>query len=59
MIAIMSLKLFEQLFVRADKLSRLYQGAYLFHQGDPVSSVFVIEEGLVELTDVSFRKIRR
>lgn len=50
MIAIMYQEFFDQLIVRADKLSRLDQGAYLFHQGDPVGSVFVVEEGLVELT---------
>lgn len=49
MIAIMSQKLIEQLFVRADKRRTLDQGTYLFHQGDPVNSVFVVEEGLVEL----------
>lgn len=50
MIGIMSEGFIEQLIARADKRRTLDQGTYLFHQGDPVSSVFVIEEGLVALT---------
>ncbi len=46
----MSEGFFEQLIARADKRRTLDQGTYLFHQGDPVISVFFIEEGLVELT---------
>lgn len=49
MIAIMSLNFFDQIFVKADKARLLDQGAYLFHQGDSVNSVFVVEEGRVEL----------
>lgn len=50
MIEIMSEIFVEQLIARADKRRTLDQGAYLFHQADPVRSVFVVEEGLVELT---------
>lgn len=49
MITIMSQEFFAQLFNKANKRRILDQGAYLFHQGDPVNSVFVVEEGLVEL----------
>lgn len=50
MIGIMSKDFIKQLIARANKRRTLDQGTYLFHQGDPVSSVFVIEKGLVELT---------
>lgn len=50
MIEIMSDDFVEQLIAKADKRRRLDKGSYLFRQGAPVRSVFVIEEGLVELT---------
>ena len=50
MIKIMSQIFVEQLIMRADKQRILDKDTYLFHQGDPVSSVFVVEEGFVELT---------
>lgn len=50
MIGIMSEDFVQHLIARADKRRALDQGAYLFHQGDTVSSVFVVEEGLVGLT---------
>ena len=40
----------DKLIAKAVKLSSLTQGAYLFHQDDPVRSLFVIDEGRVELT---------
>ncbi len=40
----------EHLVTKATKQRTLEQGTYLFHQGDPVRSVFVVEAGLVELT---------
>ncbi|MBC8159482.1 MAG: Crp/Fnr family transcriptional regulator [Alphaproteobacteria bacterium] len=39
-----------QLIATADKRRMLAQGTHLFHQGDRVSAIFVVEEGLVELT---------
>lgn len=39
----------DQLVSRADKPRQLDQGTRLFHQNDPVKSIFIIEEGLVEL----------
>ncbi len=49
MIKIMSESIVSQLIAMADKRRTLDQGAYLFHQCDPVSAVFVVEEGLVKL----------
>lgn len=49
MIAIMSEEFVQQLIARSNKRRTLDQGAYLFHQDDPVNSVFVVEEGLIEL----------
>ena len=49
MTGIMSEKFVEQLIAMADRRRMLSQGTYLFHQEDPISSVFVVEEGLVEL----------
>jgi len=46
----MSNKFIEHLIAKARKQRALGQGGYLFHQGDSVRSVFVIEEGLIELT---------
>ncbi len=50
MIAIMSDDFVEYLIAKASKRRTLGQDTYLFHQGDLVRSVFVVEEGLVELT---------
>jgi CRP/FNR family transcriptional regulator, dissimilatory nitrate respiration regulator len=50
MIRIMSEGFVGQLIALADKRRTLAQGTHLFHQGDKVSAVFVVEEGLVELT---------
>ncbi len=50
MIEIMFEGFVEQLIAKADKRRKLGQGAYLFHQDDPVDSVFVVEQGLIELT---------
>lgn len=50
MIGIMLENFIEQLIARADKRRTLDQGTYLFHQGDPVSSVFVVDDGLIELS---------
>ena len=45
----MSATFVQQFIVRSDKCRSLAQDAFLFHQGDPVNSVFVVEEGLIEL----------
>ena len=50
MIIIMSGKFAEQLVKRADKRCVMEKGAFLFHEGDDVQSVFIVEEGVVELT---------
>lgn len=50
MIEIMSDDFIERLIARTGRRRSLDPGSYLFHQGAPVRSVFVIEEGLVELT---------
>ncbi len=50
MIGIMSDDLVEYLIARSVIQRKLDQGTYLFCQGDPVRSVFVIEEGLIVLT---------
>ena len=50
MIGIMSEDFVEQLLAKTDKRRTLGRGTYLFHQNDLVRSVFVVEEGLVELT---------
>jgi len=50
MIPIMSENFIAQLIARTDKRRTLDQGSYLFHQGDPIKSVFIVENGLVELT---------
>ena len=49
MIVIMSKQFIEQLIGKAQKHRVLEKGAFLFHEGDPVRSVFVIDEGLIEL----------
>ncbi len=49
MIDIMSDNFVEQLIAQAGRRRSLDRGSYLFHQGAPVRSIFVIEEGLVEL----------
>ena len=50
MIEIMSENLINLLISKTVKQRRLDKGACLFHQGDQVSTVFVVGEGLVELT---------
>ncbi len=50
MIEIMSEDFIEQLMARATRRRELVPGTYLFHQGDAVGSVFIVEDGLVELT---------
>ena len=50
MIWIMSDGFIERLIEMADSRCTLAQGARLFHQNDRVSTVFVVEEGLVALT---------
>jgi CRP-like cAMP-binding protein len=40
----------EQIIDKAHSRRALHEGRYLFHQDDPVKSVFVIESGLIELT---------
>jgi len=49
MIAIMYGNFVEKLIARADKPRALAPGTILFHQDDPVRSIFIVEEGLVEL----------
>lgn len=49
MTIIMSSEFIEQLILRADNQRVIEQGGFLFHQGDRVLSMFVVEEGLVEL----------
>ncbi|MHA1153742.1 MAG: cyclic nucleotide-binding domain-containing protein, partial [Alphaproteobacteria bacterium] len=49
MIAIMYENFVEKLIARADKPRALAPGTILFHQDDPVRSIFIVEEGLVEL----------
>lgn len=50
MIVIMSKKLIDHLIALAS-MPRIYEPeSYLFHQADPVFSIFIVEEGLVELT---------
>lgn len=46
----MSDKLIDHLIVLASVPRTYEQESYLFHQADPVSSIFIVEEGLVELT---------
>ena len=55
MIAIMSDKFIDQLIVRFQNRRSLDEGSYLFHQGDAVRSVFVVEQGLVELSRTQIR----
>lgn len=50
MIAIMSENIAQQIIKRAEQSRLLEKGAFLFHEGDLVRSVFVIQDGLVELT---------
>ncbi|MCP4937166.1 MAG: Crp/Fnr family transcriptional regulator [bacterium] len=40
----------EHLMERAEKRRVMEKGAFLFHEGDEVQSVFIVEEGVVELT---------
>lgn len=44
------MELIEQLMAQAGKHRSMGQGAYLFHQSDPICSIFIVENGLVELT---------
>lgn len=50
MIGIMNKKFIERLITQSTQRRTLTQGSYLFHQNDPVNSIFIIEEGSVELT---------
>lgn len=50
MIAIMFDNIVLAVAAHAARSRRLEKGAYLFHQGDEVKSVFVVAEGSVELT---------
>ncbi|MFC1665842.1 cyclic nucleotide-binding domain-containing protein, partial [Pseudomonadota bacterium] len=43
----------EQFIATATKQRTLRQGNYLFHQGDPVHSIFAVEKGQIELTRYS------
>ena len=49
MIVIMYENIVEQLIARANKPRSLDHGTQLFHQGDRVRSIYIIEDGLVEL----------
>ncbi len=49
MIVIMLGNFIDQLAARAGRLRDIDKGSYLFHEGDRVKSVFVVERGLVEL----------
>ena len=49
MIIIMSDEIIEQLAARAARRRTLAHGTHLFHQDDPVTTMFVVEDGLVEL----------
>lgn len=50
MITIVSKDLIKQLIEKTDKQRKLHQGDYLFHQGDSICSVFIVEDGVIELT---------
>jgi len=50
MIEIMLIDFVSRLISHASKRRVLSKGAFLFHQGDPVTSVFVLQKGSVELT---------
>jgi len=50
MIAIMLNGFFENLITQAGTHRTVTQGAFLFRQDDPVTSVFAVQSGLVELT---------
>ena len=50
MIIIMSGNFAEQFMKRAEKRRVMEKGAFLFHEGDDVQSVFIVEEGVIELT---------
>jgi len=50
MITIMSQNIVEQLSALASKRRTLEQGATLFHQGDAVRTLYIVADGLVELT---------
>ena len=50
MIVIMIGKFIDQLVAVADKQFQLDQGKYLFHRNDPVRMIFIVNEGLIELT---------
>ncbi len=49
MIEIMSTELIERILTLTGKRRRLVRDRYLFHQGDPAKSVYVVEDGLIEL----------
>jgi CRP/FNR family transcriptional regulator, dissimilatory nitrate respiration regulator len=50
MIAIMSETFSQQLVALASKRNEIESGTYLFHEGDRVKMVFVVESGLIELS---------
>ena len=50
MIKIMSKTFVDLLLSRGDPRQTQAPSGYLFHQGDPVQAVFVVETGLIELT---------
>ncbi len=50
MITIMSKNFAAHLIKRAEKRRVMEKGAFLFHEGDEVQSIFIVETGLVELT---------
>ncbi len=45
----MSSEFAKQFIARAKRQRTLEQGAYLFHRDDPVRSIFVVDEGAIEL----------
>ncbi len=49
MIYIMLEGFVEQLVARSNRRLELRQGAFLFHQGDRVKSVFIVDEGQIDL----------
>jgi len=49
MIVIMCDNFIEKLFALADKQREYDQGTILFRQDDPIRSIFIVDEGLVEL----------
>jgi len=50
MISIMLNNLYAAMMERSKGPRQVAKGAYLFHQGDPITSMFLVSEGAVELT---------